>query len=660
MTQHRFPDLSISEKDRSELYRRNTDALRRSGHEAVADKVDALRETLVRQHGSIDLTPLQADGSPLYAPDAETAVSAQLAQYRQTPTRHFLSINGVPANFKRVTHDAMREIMSNLQGQFLNTMPDQDAGHMLCFGVGLGLHLPHLAADFDFLELVILEPNLTYLLQSLHVLDWASLIERLEAEGRSLTLLHAEEPLVLARAVLIPLRSRHLPQLDGMFVFTHYSSAVMDRTFAEVRTLLPVIEANDGFFEDEQLMLEQAVDNCLKREHHLLYDRADRGLKEIPVFVVGAGPSLDDMIDDIRRNRENVILISCSTSLRPLLSAGLVPDFHSEVENTKDAATIIQDAAADFDISDIVLLATNTVRPEVVEPFKRRVMYWRESVISSRLFSKLDHYLNMAGPSVANLAVRAGISMGFYEFYLFGVDMGARDPSQHHASGSIYYDRDDEYWQSGAHMQPFSIPLPGNMRETVYTNASFLLCKIYLDRLFQTFTNRFFFNCSDGVKLERATGMIASTLNAEPPDKPRGDIVDDCLAEMEFCRPGDQIDRARLQEYRDALADWFNTAMDATRNEDLGTMRQLIHAFYPLLGSSSFMARFTVDSAIRGLCTGTVISILQFGHFFERRLAQADRPRFMAVFRQALENALRDMQEQGLGLADDLLARMDG
>ena len=660
MPQPPLSDSSVAGAERSDFYCRNVAALRASGHAAIADKVEALRDELLRRDGEIRLTPLQANGSPLYAPDPATAVAAQLAQYRQTPTRHFLAINGVPPNVKRITHDAMREIMSNLQGLYLNPLPDQDAGHMLCFGVGLGLHLPQLAATFDFMELVILEPNLTYLLQSLHSLDWAALIEGLEGQGRSLTLLHAEEPLVLARAVLVPMRSRHLPQLDGMFVYMHYSDPVMDRTFAEVRTLLPVIEANDGFFEDEQLMLEQAVDNCLSREHYLLYDRADRPLKEIPVFVVGAGPSLDDMIEDIRRNRDNIVLVSCSTSLRPLLSAGLVPDFHSEVENTKDAATIIQDAAADFDISGIVLLATNTVRPEVVEPFNRRIMYWRESVVSSRLLSRQEHYLNMAGPSVANLAVRAGISMGFYEFYLFGVDMGARDPSQHHASGSIYYDRDDEYWQSGAHMQPFSIPLPGNMRETVYTNASFLLCKIYLDRLFQTFTNRFFFNCSDGVKLERAPGMIASTLNAMPPDKPRQEIIEDCLADMEFCRPGDQVDRPRLQQYRDELAIWFDTAIGIARNGDLATMRQVITAYYPLLGSSSFMARFTVESAIKGLCTGTVISILQFGHFFERRLSQEDRPRFLEVFRSAMENALCDMQRQGLGLADDLLARMDG
>ncbi len=660
MPQPPLSDLSAAGVERSDLYCRNIAALRASGHDALADRVERLRDETVRKSGEVRLIPTQANGAPLYKPDPETAIAAQLARYKQTPTRHFLAINGVPANVKRVTHDAMREIMGNLQGQYLDPLPDRDAGHMLCFGVGLGLHLPELAAMFDFMELVILEPNLTYLLQSLHVLDWAALIESLEIQGRSITLLHAEEPLVLARSVLVPLRSRHLPQLDGMFVYTHYNDPVMDRTFAEVRTLLPVIEANDGFFEDEQLMLEQAVDNCLNREHYLLYDRADRPLKEIPVFVVGAGPSLDDTIEDIRRNRDNIVLVSCSTSLRPLLSAGLVPDFHSEVENTKDAATIIQDAAADFDISGIILLATNTVRPEVVEPFKRRIMYWRESIISSRLFSKQDHYLNMAGPSVANLAVRAGISMGFYEFYLFGVDMGARDPSQHHASGSIYYDRDDEYWQSGAHMQPFSIPQPGNMRETVYTNASFLLCKIYLDRLFQTFTNRFFFNCSDGVKLERATGMIASTLNAMPPDKPRREIIEDCLAEMDFCRPGDQVDRERLQQYRDKLADWFETAIGIARREDLATMRQVIAAYYPLLGSSSFMARFTVDSAIKGLCTGTVISILQFGHFFERRLSPEDRPRFMAVFRTAIENALRDMQGQGLGLADDLLARMDG
>ena len=630
------------------LISRNLAALRRTGNAHIADAVAAL--------------PPPTDDSvtlPIYGADPAAYLARQLEEYDRAPTRYALHVSGAPEHSPQISHKAMRAVMSNLQGKFLETVPDPDGGFMISFGLGLGGHLPHLIEQYDFERLVILEPNLDFIHRCLLTLDWEAIEAQLAARNRSLDILHAQDPVVLARAALVPLRSSSYLQLDGSFVFTHYRNEVMDRVIEEVRGIIPVLEGNDGFFEDELRMLDQCVSNCLTHDHHLLYDKPGRSLKEIPVVVAGAGPSLDDTIEDIRRNRENVILVSCSTSLRPLLSAGLVPDFHAEVENMPDNVTIVEDAASLHDISDIVLLGTNTVMPGVVAPFKRRILYWRESVVSSRLFSDQDRYINLAGPSVANLAVRACVSMGFYEFYLFGVDMGSRDPSQHHAKSSIYYDRTDEYWNSGAQMAPFTLPQPGNMRDTVYTNASFLLCKLYLDRLFQTFSNHFFFNCSDGVRLEGAPPVLPATLNALPAKMPRREIVDACLSELDFHRAGEQISRARAEQFADGLDAWFNAALGLAGNSGPATTRALNRAFYPLLGSAATNAGFSVDSAVKGLCTGTLTSILQFGHFFERRLPPEERAPFMQVFRAALSEALLEMQDRGMALAGGLATRIE-
>ena len=646
----------MSQSASSDLFASNIAALRSICHTALVDAVLALPAHQAIQGGD-PLTPLQrADGTHLYAHSPEENATAQILDFRKSPTRFFTTMRSVPPDSQQVSHSAMRKILSGMQGQFLNAEPDPSAGHMICLGIGSGHHIPILLDGFPFFDLIVLEPNLGYFLHSLYSIDWAGIIAELQSRGGTLTVLAGRSPLELAQAAVLPIRSKHFAMLDGMYVFVHYRDDAMERTIAELKSLLPVIEGNDGFFEDEQIMLRQAVETETEFDHYLLYDKTDRGLKEIPVFVVGAGPSLDDTIADIKRNRDNVVLMSCSTSLRPLLKAGLIPDFHAEVENTEDAATIVQDAASDFDISQIVLLATNTVRADVLQPFERKVLYWREAVVPSRLFSSHEEHLNLAGPTAANLAIRAGVSMGFYEFYLFGIDMGARDPSQHHASDSIYYDRDDAYWTSGAQMEPFTLPIPGNMRETVYTNRSFLFCKMFFDRLFQLFPNHFFFNCADGARFDCCPPISSKDVTALPPAQSRAAFVQNCLDQMDNIGAGQAITPALLSRYHAYLEAWFEEAFAITNAVTVASTQTLIQRFQPILAPASSDNSYSVDAAAKGLLTGTVLSILQFGYFLERRVDQAEREKFQTLFRAAFVDALSDMKVQSLRLADELIS----
>jgi hypothetical protein len=594
--------------------------------------------------------------APLYNPDAAQAAVAQVESYLKRPMRHLSTFTGVPEKTELLSHQAIRTVLSGLQGQDLNPVPDPDTGYLICFGLGLGLHLPLLQAALPFRTLVVVEDNPEFLLHSLHAVDWTALNETCKARGGRLYVILTTEAQNVADTLLREMRGPEFPMIDGSYIYQHYQSPFLDKAIDALRDAMPIIEANDGFFEDEQLMLAQACRTFLRNDFHLLTEApTPRPLKPMPVFVVGSGPSLDRNIEDIRRNRENVILMSCGTSLRPILDAGMVPDFHCEIENVEDIGTIIGMLSEEHDLSGIPLIAANTVKQSVLDKFDRKILFWRDTVVPTRLLARQEDTLAMTGPTVTNLAIRAAISMGFYEFYLFGIDLGSPDPDKHHAKGSIYNATDDEYWKSGAAMEPFVIEQPGNMGGTIYTNRPFLLTKFFFETLFSHFPNHHFFNCSHGVRFEHATPIISSTLEAMPAEMPGAEIVTQCLHELTDVQAGDLVRADRLEEYKTALVDRFDKLAMLCTKGAVADFDSLLAEIRPLVAPVSYRTEFSTKSAVDTLISGTITTILHFGYFMVRRIPKDDRPRFMPLFMKALGESVSTMERDALTLTDELI-----
>lgn len=643
----------------SDLFDANLAAFEAGPQPQIARAMRAIREPSARLAGTLEGGSLNLDlgHTTLYEPDALTFASKQVEAFTARPTRHFLNISRVPERSAQVSHDVIRDILSEIQGQDFNAVPDEDAGYLVSFGLGLGLHLPLLLERLAVRSLVIVEQFAEFLFHSMHVLPWAGLFEMLRARGGDIRIHIGDDPQALSHALVYELRGRHFPMLDGSYFLKHYTSPVLDAAMDGLRQLLPIVEGTDGFFEDEYLMLKQGTENFLHYDFRLLTPKVGPPLREFPVFIVGSGPSLDDCIEPIRRNRENAIVITGGTGLGPMLRNGVRPDFHCEIENTPEIADGLEMVRREHDFSGITLIAANNVHPDVIAKFDSRILYWRDSIVPSRLFAGADAVLPLAGPTVTNLAVRAAIAMGFYEFYLFGIDLGSRNPDKHHSDSSVYATAEDEYWKSGTAMEPLTIPVEGNLGETVYTNRPFLLTRMYFKRLFDAFPQHHFFNCSSGARLGRAAPVIASTLIAEPAAVDHREYAARCRDELPFLAAGAAIDRERLAAYRDGLDRWFDDAAAAFDAAGKGGIVERVESMLPLLQPSATMAEHSVESAVKGTCTGSMISILQFGYFLYRRLPPEDRARFLQIFDRATRRRLDWMRREILALADDLLAQ---
>ena len=104
-----------------------------------------------------------------------------------------------------------------------------------------------------------------------------------------------------------------------MYVFSHYNNAVFAKTSQLVMRDRDLILAGLGTMDDEIMMIKNA--------HASLYPWHGTGLSsplrqpclELPVFVVGSGPSLDRDIPFLKKNADKAIILSCGSAIRPLM-----------------------------------------------------------------------------------------------------------------------------------------------------------------------------------------------------------------------------------------------------------------------------------------------------------------------------------------------------
>ncbi|MBV9860109.1 MAG: DUF115 domain-containing protein, partial [Alphaproteobacteria bacterium] len=455
----------MSEATMAELYERNLAALERRapGLVPVLRSIAAPKSRLCGslEHGELNL---DLGHARLYEPDARQFADSQLANYRLRPTRMYINLPKCPRQPELIPHFVLRAVFDHfaeLSVPAFPTDPHEHAGFMIVYGIGLGLHLPELVENYDFRHLILVEQFAEFIHHSLHLVDWAAWLDRLEARGGTVRFLIGTDPGQMAQRIYWDLRHGQFGLIDGAYVYRHYSSYLLDKAEELFREKLPVLGVGAGFFEDEEKMLRNTFANLAECDFSLLEPKR-RLEKPVPALIVGSGPSIDGAIEELRRLRESAVLFSCGTALGVLLRNGIKPDFHCEVENDPQVWEHLSDYRRWTDFDGITLIASTTVDPRIPGLFPERILYFRDTVSSTGFFGKNFKAVYGAAPTVTNLGLRAALIFGFRDIYLFGVDLGTRRPDLHHSKDSFYLT--DETWKAThtKQIEPMCHELPGN------------------------------------------------------------------------------------------------------------------------------------------------------------------------------------------------------
>lgn len=158
----------------------------------------------------------------------------------------------------------------------------------------------------------------------------------------------------------------------------------------------------------------------------------------VPALVCAGGPSLDGILEEIHAIRERALIIAVDTAVRPLIQAGVEPDFVIVVDpqywNTRHLDNL--------NLRRSYVIGESSTHPRAFRALRRPIF------LCSSLFPLGKHLETIRGAlgtlgtggSVATSAWDFARRLGGAPIYLAGLDLGYPD-YRTHVSGSLFEER---------------------------------------------------------------------------------------------------------------------------------------------------------------------------------------------------------------------------
>lgn len=213
------------------------------------------------------------------------------------------------------------------------------------------------------------------------------------------------------------------------------------------------------------------------------------------VVIAAGGPSLEDELEDLKRFRANIVILSVGTVARKLIDNGIYPD---AIMITDSLNTMYRQIEG-LDIDTIPMLLLSTASKSVPLYYKGPIylVYQYGFEAAERLATERDYRLFETGGSVTTTALDVSIRLGAKRIILAGADMAYTD-NHSHVKGIGYEIKD----VSGLRKRP---KVGGGM---VYTSKNLDVYRKWIERRILTLETPSVYNASRGAR-------IAGTIEAK-------------------------------------------------------------------------------------------------------------------------------------------------
>lgn len=466
--------------------------------------------------------------TPLYSQDPIKQAKEQVQKQTHNPAFSLTDYTGYPDNEvdTRLHSSYMAKLgrhmrkVRDYQKSKLTKLPDTFPSGII-FGIGLGYHVTELLKETTFDYLFLIEPDFEQFYASLFCTDWYQLIEKIDKQGNCLffhlgvdknNFINDLEHLVEEVGAFSAVRS---------FCFQHTPDSKINELISDWGREYFRFQMGHGFFNDAITGLAHSISHLEKDQSFLTNKkRLPEPLLELPVFVVGNGPSLDEAIDYLIDNQNKGIVVAAGSALASLEKVGVQADFHVLVERPYANYKIVEDSLPKEVYQKVNLLAVNMVHPATNDLYKWTGLALKGNEAGSDLINslmlvkngKMLPYIPYCNPLVANTALSFFLNFGFKNVYLFGVDNGSLPSGKHHSTHSFY--KKSESDQEGIACAPVTqSKLKGNLGNSfVFTNDLYKISRSQLEKLIAHYPKRDVFNVGNGAWIEGAHPLASGEL----------------------------------------------------------------------------------------------------------------------------------------------------
>lgn len=464
----------------------------------------------------------------LYGVDPFQSAQEQVSQVLSRPFIHKFNF-GMEIDYLNQAHikylNKLCELYGNVSGKLNRLTGVSDSIPMIMmFGVGLGYQLSYLYEKCNVKNLFVFEPDLDLFYASLFSFEWSSLLQHLNRENMGLHLFLGQDEDSLMEDLLRVLHKRGDFWISGMFAFWHYPSEKIFSLVERVEKEFYLLKAGWGFFDDNLFALAHSAKNIENRVPFLLKGKkVSSSYPNLPALVIGNGPSLDEAIPFIKKNKDKFILFACGSSISALQRAGIKPDIIVAVERTKSTADFFKLLNDDDYLKDILFLSVDVIHPDCCQYFNRVAVGFKPyEPMHYLLMRNVDGineyaYLDRANPFVGNTGLSYAITLGFKEVYLCGIDNGYKSAHHHHSKYSSYYDDEGQPIKQLTELviNGDDILVPANFGGEVTSSRLFCVSIKCMEALLKMNPEVMCYNCSDGALITGATPLRVDSITAD-------------------------------------------------------------------------------------------------------------------------------------------------
>lgn len=400
---------------------------------------------------------------------------------------------------------------------------------LILFGLGTGYQLQALLETHCIDKLFICEPNRDFFYASLFAIDWQAIFDDVDSNEKRLYINIGDDGSNLSRDLTQQFYAIGPYNIADTYFYQSYYNPTLSHAIANMREHLQLMISMGEYFDHARFGISHTKE-MIERGAPILVNKKNRAMNkniaEVPVFIIGNGPSLDASIDALKEWKDTAIVISCGTALMPLERAGITPDFHAEIEQNRSTFDWCSRVGAFNYLKNITLISCNGIHPDTSDLFKNCLIAFKDgesSTVSTLEVLGRENYseLEFAFPTVANLVTNLVCELGFAQIYLFGIDLGFVDDSYHHSKDSGYYDEDGNELYDYREANNTAIKTVGNFRKHVFTKYEFKISRSILEQVFARYPTSVCYNTSDGARIKGASPLDPELIltTSTPQDK---------------------------------------------------------------------------------------------------------------------------------------------
>ncbi|MGI5310126.1 6-hydroxymethylpterin diphosphokinase MptE-like protein [Rheinheimera sp. WS51] len=538
---------------------------------------------------------------------------------------------------------------------------------LIIFGIGCGEHISQINHQTDIKQLYIFEPNVDYLYASLFCFNWQALFDEAAENNQQIYLNIGGSDDDYFADVMQQFYRNGLFAIADTYMLQAYDSPFLAQSIKLLKQQLKVVLAMGDYYDYARFGISHTYDNFRAGHYWLKADRAlysQHPATDIPVFIVGNGPSLDHSIEFLKQHRDNAIVISCGTALKALHALGITPDFHAEVEQNRSTYRWITQVNDVSYLKSINAISVNGLHPDTANLFAEVFLAFKAGEAAAYVFKKLLDgaadiaNLTYAYPTVSNLAVNFALHAGFKQVYLFGVDLGYIDVDNHHSQFSAYYDQQGKSVYNYRQEHGDGIEVSGNFRPTVLTKVEFDVSRQIMEQTIAAFKSQVeVYNCSDGAKIKGAITLQPANILISNNLQDRKSILEQFLQAAFYQNNLYEQSQLFLKKYnvaqfKSSIRRWCDLIQDeVTDIEGAETLLEQQWALFRALsmepGSLLFPLLHGSTTYILGVLT-KLISLMADNESFDFALEQYNY--VMAIWIEYLNSAADDLCNEPLKL----------